>query len=94
MKNAELSWAVRGLASLVISGFCLPTISWAQAKVDTGDNGVRHRCTPERNGCTDRCGCSTLASTPPVQSLKECWQRIANASYPPNCLVLLLLGWT
>ena len=36
MKNAELSWAVRGLASLVISGFCLPTISWAQAKVDTG----------------------------------------------------------
>src|SRR5450759_3292257 len=34
MKNAELSWGVRGLAALVISVVCLPTISWAQAKMD------------------------------------------------------------
>jgi hypothetical protein len=31
MKNG-LSWAVRGLAALVILVVCLPTISWAQAK--------------------------------------------------------------
>ena len=34
MKNAGLSWAVRGFAGLVISAVCLPTISWAQAHVD------------------------------------------------------------
>src|SRR5450759_2878251 len=34
MKNAELSWSMRGLAALVISVGCLPTVSWAQAKMD------------------------------------------------------------
>src|SRR5450756_1943589 len=34
MKNAGLSWGVRGFAALVISVVCLPTISWAQAKMD------------------------------------------------------------
>jgi Domain of Unknown Function (DUF1259) len=34
MKDAELSWAMRGLAALVISVVCLPATSWAQAKMD------------------------------------------------------------
>jgi hypothetical protein len=40
MKNAGLSWAVRGLAALVISVVCLPTTSWAQAKVDRKPAGA------------------------------------------------------
>jgi hypothetical protein len=40
MKNAGLSWAVRGLGALVISVICLPTISWAQAKVDQKPAGA------------------------------------------------------
>jgi hypothetical protein len=40
MKNAGLSWAVRGLAALVISVVCLPTTSWAQAKVDQKPAGA------------------------------------------------------
>jgi Domain of Unknown Function (DUF1259) len=35
-----LSWAVRGLGALVISVICLPTISWAQAKVDQKPAGA------------------------------------------------------
>ena len=34
MKNAALSWAVRGLAVLIISVVCLPTTSRAQTHVD------------------------------------------------------------
>jgi hypothetical protein len=40
MKNAGLSWAVRGLAALVISVVCLPTTSWAQAKLDQKPAGA------------------------------------------------------
>jgi len=40
MKNAELSWAVRGLAALVISVVWLPTTSWAQAKVNQKPAGA------------------------------------------------------
>jgi hypothetical protein len=39
MKNAELSRAVRGVTALVIS-VCLPTTSWAQAKVDQKPAGA------------------------------------------------------
>ncbi len=35
-----LSWAVRGLAALVISVICLTTISWAQAKVNQKPAGA------------------------------------------------------
>ncbi len=40
MKNAGLSWTVRGLAVLIISVVCLPTISWAQAKADQKPAGA------------------------------------------------------
>jgi hypothetical protein len=40
MKNEGLSRAARGLATLVISVICLPTISWAQAKVDQKPAGA------------------------------------------------------
>jgi hypothetical protein len=40
MKNAGLSWAVRGLTALAISVVCLPTISWAQAKMDQKPAGA------------------------------------------------------
>lgn len=40
MKNAGLSWAVRGLVALVISAVCLPMISWAKAEVDQKPAGA------------------------------------------------------
>jgi hypothetical protein len=40
MKNAGLSCTARGLAAIVISVAALPTISWAQAKVDPKPAGA------------------------------------------------------
>jgi len=47
------------------------------------ENGFE-RCTPERNGCTDRCGCSTLAITPAVQSLKAMLAKDCERLFPPE----------
>jgi hypothetical protein len=40
MKNAKLSWTVRGLAALIISIICVPTISWSRAKADQETAGA------------------------------------------------------
>jgi hypothetical protein len=43
MKNAGLAWAERGIAALIISVVCLPTISWAQAEVGQKPADAAHR---------------------------------------------------
>ena len=40
MKNAGLSWSVRGITALVLSFVCLPATSWAQAKADPKPAGA------------------------------------------------------